>query len=120
MSGNNEPFVGEWYTMTGNSRCCLEIINLLSGNSGRCREIMNLLSGNSVSFELWPGVRAGRIQGRAAGLADRGGAPDVGWEWGWGGGPERESETFRRVANVDAIGTCWQICYLFVGKKWSI
>ena len=65
-------------------------------------------------------MRAGRIQGRAAGLADRGRAPDVSGGWGWGGGPERENETFRRVANVGAIGTCRQICNHFVGKKWSM
>jgi hypothetical protein len=30
------------------------------------------------------------------------------------------NELFWRVANVDAFGTCWQICDLFVGKKWSM
>jgi hypothetical protein len=47
----------------------------------------------------------------------RGGAPNGG---GRGGVSETGNETFRRVANVDALGTCWQICYLFVGKKWSM
>lgn len=48
---------------------------------------------------------AGRIRGRAAWLADRGGAPDVG---GGDGVPERGNETFRRDANVGASGMCWQ------------
>jgi hypothetical protein len=30
------------------------------------------------------------------------------------------NETFWRVVNVDALGTCRQICYLFVGKKWNM
>jgi hypothetical protein len=60
---------------------------------------------------------AGRIRGRAAWLADRGGAPDVG---GGDGVPERGNETFRRDANVGASGMCWQKNDLFVGKKRSV
>ena len=33
---------------------------------------------------------------------------------------ETGNETFQRVADVDALGTCLQICYLCVGKKWSM
>jgi hypothetical protein len=60
----------------------------------------------------------GRPAGSAGGpLGWRGGAPNGG---GLGGVPEEGNETFRRVANVDALGKCRQICYLFVGKKWSM
>jgi hypothetical protein len=55
------------------------------------------------------------VSGRAAGLAGR--SSERG---GRGGVPETGNETFRRVADVDTLGTCRQICYLFVGKKWSM
>jgi hypothetical protein len=82
-----------------------------------------MLSGNNEFFcleivyhsYLWAGGQAGRISGLAAWLAgrssERGGA---------GRGAQNGDETFWRVANVDALGTCRQICVLFVGKKWSM
>ena len=60
----------------------------------------------------WAGRQDQRAGRRAGGEELRTG--------GAGRGTETGNETFRRVANVDALGTCRQICYLFVGKKWSM
>jgi hypothetical protein len=67
------------------------------------------MSGNNEPFcqeivyhsYLWAGGQAGRISGQAAQLAGRSSE-----QGGLGRVPERENETFLRVANVDALGTC--------------
>jgi hypothetical protein len=66
------------------------------------------------------------MAGRACRQDQRAGRRAGGEELRTGGGgggarlPKTTKEKFRRVANVDALGTCRLICDLFVGKKWSM